>query len=148
MKRTISRRSFLGAASAAAVAWHIVPRHVLGGRGFTPPSEKVAVAGIGVGGQGTSDLRSISETNHAAIVAVCDVDPARTADLLQQYPGAKAFGDYRKMLDELKTVDGIVVATPDHHHAFAAMEGIRRGKHVYCEKPLTHSVWEARQLAE
>ena len=132
--RKINRRSFLRAsaagAGAAAVAWHIVPRHVLGGAGFTPPSEKVAVAGIGVGGQGTGDLRQMDETGQAEIVAVCDVDPRRTAELLNEYPGAQAFTDYRRMLEVMKGIDGVVVATPDHHHAFASMEAIRRGKHV------------------
>ena len=149
-KATTNRRAFLraaGAGAAAAVGWHIVPRHVLG-RGFVPPSETVGVAGIGVGGQGTGDLKRLAETKAANIVAVCDPDPRRTAALLKQYPSAKAFADYRKMLDEVKGADGVVVATPDHHHAFASMEAIRRGKHVYCEKPLTHSVWESRRLAE
>ena len=151
MAQQTSRRAFLrragGAATAAAVGWHIVPRHVLG-RGFVPPSETVNVAGIGVGGQGTGDLKRLVDTKAVNVVAVCDPDPRRTAALLKQYPSAKAFADYRKMLDEVKGADGVVVATPDHHHAFASMEAIRRGKHVYCEKPLTHSVWEARRLAE
>ena len=72
---------------------------------------------------------------------------AHAAHTFKQYPGARQFTDYRQMLDEVKEIDGVVIATPDHHHAFASMEAIRRGKHVYCEKPLTHSVWEARHLA-
>jgi predicted dehydrogenase len=151
MKRTINRRQFLrsaGAATAAAVAWQIVPRHVLG-RGQVPPSEKVNIAAIGVGGQGPSDLDSLSKTNTVNIVAVCDVDPRRTDAMVRKYSGTKPFSDYRKMLDELgDSIDGVVIATPDHHHAFASMEAIKRGKHVYCEKPLTHSVWEARRIAE
>src|SRR5687767_583553 len=111
----MSRRRFVQTAVAgAAVGWHIVPRHVLG-RGFVPPSEKVAIAGIGVGGQGAADLRRLAETNATAVVAVCDPDPTRAAALLREYPEAKAFSDYRRMLDELKTLDGVVVATPDHH---------------------------------
>jgi predicted dehydrogenase len=151
MKRTMNRRHFLrsaGVATAAAVAWQIVPRHVLG-RGQVPPSEKVNIAGIGVGGQGPGDLQQLSGTNAVNIVAVCDVDPRRTGEMVRKYPGAKPFSDYRKMLDELRDgLDGVVIATPDHHHAFASMEAIKRGKHVYCEKPLTHSVWEARRIAE
>lgn len=150
MTHGTSRRTFLKAAgsgaAAAAVGWHIVPRHVLG-RGFVPPSETVNVGGIGVGGQGTGDLARLADTKAAAIVAVCDPDPRRTAALLKTYPKVKAYSDYRKMLDEVKEIDSVVVATPDHHHAFASMNAIRRGKHVYCEKPLTHSVWEARQLS-
>src|SRR5688572_628253 len=149
MKQRINRRTFLrtAAVASAAVAWHIVPRHVLGGGGFVAPSEKLNIAGIGVGGQGQSDLRSL-EAAGASIVAVCDVDPRMTAGVAKKYGPAKAFTDYRRMLDEMKEIDGVVVSTPDHHHAFASMEAIRRGKHVYCEKPLTHSVWEARRLGD
>lgn len=149
MPRQLNRRSFLqaaGAASAAAVAWQIVPRSVLG-QGVTPPSERVAVAGIGIGGQGTGDIQQMA-SNGAEIVGLCDVDPTRTGELSKKYTSAKTFSDYRKMLDELKNIDGVVVATPDHQHAFASMAAIRHGKHVYCEKPLTHSVWESRRLAE
>jgi predicted dehydrogenase len=142
----MNRRTFLRVAGVGAAALHIVPRYVLG-LGLTPPSERVAVAGVGVGGQGTSDLRQLEE-QAVEVVGLCDVDPGRTGDLSRRYPKAGAFTDYRKMLDALKGVDGVVVATPDHQHAFAAMEAIRRGKHVYCEKPLTHSVWEARRLAD
>jgi len=147
MARKISRRNLLRAAGAATVAWHIVPRHVLG-RGIVPPSEKVAIAGIGVGGQGTADLKRLHDTGAAEVVAVCDPDARRIAALRKQYPSARGVEDYRAMLDQVKEIDGVVVATPDHHHAFASMEAIRRGKHVYCEKPLTHSVWESRQLAQ
>jgi len=82
------------------------------------------------------------------IIALCDVDKNYAAPIFKKYPKAKQFTDYRKMLDEMKEIDAVVVATPDHHHAFASMEAIKRGKHVYCEKPLTHSVWEARQVAK
>jgi hypothetical protein len=82
------------------------------------------------------------------IVALCDVDKNYAAGVFKKYPNAKQFTDYRQMLDEMKEIDGVVVATPDHLHAFASMEAIKHGKHVYCEKPLTHSVWEARHLAK
>ena len=82
------------------------------------------------------------------IVALCDVDKNHAAHIFKKYPKAQQFTDYRQMLDQMKEIDGVVVATPDHHHAFAAMEAIKRGKHVYCEKPLTHSVWEARRVAQ
>jgi predicted dehydrogenase len=148
MKQKINRRTFLQTAGAAsaAMAFHIVPRHVLG-RGFVAPSEKVNVASIGVGGQGQSNLQSLQSTA-ANIVALCDPDPRMTAAAGRKHARAKAFTDYRRMLDEMKEIDGVVIATPDHHHAFASMEAIRRGKHVYCEKPLTHSVWESRRIAE
>ncbi|MGE5608744.1 MAG: Gfo/Idh/MocA family protein [Bacillota bacterium] len=142
----IPRRAFLKAAtaSAAAVAWQVVPRHVLG-QGQTPPSGKLNIAGIGIGGQGSSDIGQMRSEN---IVALCDVDWQVAQGMFKAFPKAKPFKDYRKMLDEMKDIDAVVVATPDHMHAFASIEAIRRGKNVYCEKPLTHSVWEARQVAQ
>lgn len=139
----LDRRHFIKAASAIGL-FHIVPRHVLG-QGQTPPSEKLNIAGIGVGGQGRSDLSQMESQN---IVALADVDFGVAAHTFKKYPSARTFKDYRKMLDEVKEIDAVVIATPDHMHAFASMEAIRRGKHVYCEKPLTHSVWEARQIAQ
>jgi len=139
-----NRRQFLARTSVPLAALSIMPGSVLGLNGATAPSEKLNLAGIGIGGQGASDLRELESQN---IVALCDVDHAYAAGTFRRYPKARQFTDYRKMLDEMKEIDGVVVATPDHHHAFASMEAIHRGKHVYCEKPLTHSVWEARQLA-
>ena len=123
----------------------VVPSHVVGLRGQTPPSEKLNIAGVGVGGQGGSDLRNMESEN---IVALCDADWARAAGTFNRHPDAKQYKDYRVMLDEMdEQIDAVVVATPDHMHAFASMAAIKRGKHVYCEKPLTHSVWEAREIA-
>src|SRR5436190_8836330 len=122
----------------------IVPGAVLGLRGAIPPGQKLNLAGIGFGGQGAQDLAAMESEN---IVALCDVDQHYAAPIFKKYPKAKQFTDYRKMLDEMKEIDAVVIATPDHHHAFASMEAIKRGKHIYCEKPLTHSVWEARQVA-
>jgi predicted dehydrogenase len=144
--RKIARRAFLKSATAsaaAAVAVQIVPRHVLG-QGQTPPSEKINIAGIGIGGQGRSDIDQMRTEN---IVALCDVDWRHAAGTFKAFSDARQFKDYRRMLDDVKEIDAVVVATPDHMHAFASMEAIRRGKHVYCEKPLTHSVWEARRVA-
>ncbi|MBN2272110.1 MAG: Gfo/Idh/MocA family oxidoreductase [Sedimentisphaerales bacterium] len=141
----ISRRDFLGVAGAVG-AFTIVPRYVLGGAGNSAPSEKVNIAGIGVGGQGASDLGSLSSQN---IVALCDVDWSHAGGTFGRYPNARRYKDFREMLDkEDKNIDAVVVATPDHVHAPASMAAIKRGKHVYCEKPLTHSVYEARQIAE
>jgi len=144
-KTQITRRRFLRGAALSTAAFTLVPGAVLGLRGAAPRSEKLNLAGIGIGGQGADDLDQLKSEN---IVALCDVDKAYAANTFKKYPGARQFTDYRQMLDEVKDIDGVVIATPDHHHAFAAMEAIRRGKHVYCEKPLTHSVWEARHLAE
>jgi predicted dehydrogenase len=134
-------------AAAGVAAFTIVPRQVLGGAGQTPPSEKVNIAGVGIGGQGGSDLRSLeNETN---IVALCDVDWAHAAGTFNHYPNAKKYKDFREMLDkEDKNIDGVVVGTPDHLHAPVSMAAIKRGKNVYCEKPLTHTVREAKMLAD
>lgn len=145
----ITRRRFLGGAAVSTTAFLVVPSSVLGLRGQTPPSGKLNIAGIGVGGQGASDLSSIQkESPGENIVALCDADWGHAAHTFRRYAGAKQFKDYRKMFDEMKEIDAVVIGTPDHHHAPASMEAIKRGKHVYCEKPLTHSVWEARKVAE
>jgi predicted dehydrogenase len=111
--------------------------------GNAPPSEKLNIAGVGVGGQGAHDLAQLQSEN---IVALCDVDARYAANTFKKYPNAKVYTDYRRMLEEQKDIDAVVVATPDHLHAVIAMAAMQLGKHVYCEKPLTHSVWEARQL--
>jgi predicted dehydrogenase len=140
----VTRRRFL-ASGAALAAPLIVPAHILGRGGEAPPSRKLNIAGIGVGGMGGNDVRSVSGEN---IVALCDVDWAHAAHLFNAFPAAKKFKDFRKMLDEEKSIDAVVVGTPDHLHAPASMAAIRLGKHVYCEKPLTYSVLEARKVAE
>jgi predicted dehydrogenase len=141
---SFTRRQFLQTVVSTA-GFMLVPGAVLGLDGATPPSGKLNIAGIGFAGQGGHDLAQMEGEN---IVALCDVDKHHAAHIFNKYPKAKQFTDYRKMLDEMKEIDAVVIATPDHHHAFASMEAIKRGKHVYCEKPLTHSVWEARQVAD
>ncbi len=140
----ISRRRFL-ATTATTAAVTIVPRHVLGGPGHTPPSEKLNIAGIGIGGMGKGNLRQLESEN---IVALCDVDHNYAAGTFKRYPKAKVYTDFRKMLDKQKDIDAVVIATPDHTHAVISMEAMRRGKHVYCQKPLTHDVYESRMLAK
>ncbi len=138
-----SRRQFLKTATGTVAAFTIVPRHVLG-QGTTPPSEKLNIAGIGAGGMGGGDIDAVSGGNN--IVALCDVD-LRRASAIKKFPEAKVYRDFRKMFDEMeKKIDAVVVGTPDHTHAVAAMAAIKRGKHVYCEKPLAHSVGEVRAL--
>ena len=144
----ISRRKFIGSGAAASVLagaslFHIAPRRVLG-RGQTAPSDKLAIAGIGVGGMGAANLR---ELESEAIVALCDVDPGYAAGTIKRYPGAKVYTDYRVMLEKEKGIDAVVIATPDHTHAVITMAAMQAGKHVYTQKPLTHDVWESRQLA-
>jgi predicted dehydrogenase len=143
-KRQISRRSLLST-TAAAAAFTIVPRHVLAGAGRTAPSEKLNIAGIGVGGMGKSNLSQLESEN---IVALCDVDHAYAAATFKKYPQAKVYTDFREMLDKEKGIDAVMIATPDHTHAVISMEAMRRGKHVYCQKPLTHDIYEARMLAK
>ncbi|MBE0540245.1 MAG: Gfo/Idh/MocA family oxidoreductase [Verrucomicrobia bacterium] len=140
----LSRRKFLTSTAVASSAFMFLPSHVLGRGGAKSPNEKLNIAGIGVGGQGAGDLRNMESEN---LVALCDVDWRHGAGTFKRHPQARKFKDYRQMLDEVKDIDAVVVATPDHHHALASMEAIKRGQHVYCEKPLTHSVWEARQVA-
>jgi hypothetical protein len=141
----ISRRKFMSRAAASA-AFTIVPRRVLGGVGYTAASEKLNIAGIGAGGQGSGLINRFSEENN--IVALCDVDQRRAAEIFNRHPQAKKYDDFREMLEKQKDVDAVIVATPDHTHAVASMMAIKMGKHVYCEKPLTRTIYEARKVAE
>ncbi|MBL7154835.1 MAG: Gfo/Idh/MocA family oxidoreductase [Phycisphaerae bacterium] len=141
----MSRRDFMGVA-AATVAFTVVPRHVLGGRGRTAPSEKLNVACIGISGMGGSDVGQMSGEN---IIALCDVDWKHAAGTFERHPDAKKYRDFRKMLEkEDKNIDAVTVSTPDNLHAVAAMAAIKRGKHVYCQKPLAHDIYEVRKLTE
>jgi predicted dehydrogenase len=143
-KPRISRREFMGTAATVA-AFTVVPRHVLGGARHIPPSEKLNIAGVGIGGRGEGDLHECGSEN---IVSLCDVDDKYAAKVYKKYPDAKKYHDFRKMLDKEKNIDAVVVATPDHNHAVVAMTAIKMGKHVYCEKPLAHSIYEVRKLTE
>ena len=143
--RQISRRQFL-VGTATAAAFTVVPRRVLGGSGRTAPSDKLNVACIGIGGMGASDTGQMRNEN---IVALCDVDWQHAAKTFERHPGVKKYRDFRKMLDkEDKNLDAVTVSTPDNTHAVAAMMAIKMGKHVYCQKPLAHDLFEVRQLTE
>lgn len=166
---TVSRRRFL-AGTAAATAFTIVPRHVLGGPRFVPPSEKVNVALIGAGGQGRMNLQSLFALPDVQVIAVAD--PAEsfsledfyyrgqggrtpTRALVEKHYAARtpnhtcnAYEDFRILLDKEKAIDAVLCATPDHLHAYVSVLSMRAGKHVYCEKPLTHNIWEARRVAQ
>lgn len=162
----ITRRKFVAGTAGVALGTMIVPRHVLGGPGYLAPSDKLNVAVVGCGGQGAADATELVVAGEN-IVALADVDfgyvdkavgertknrdgsPNESAVKLQEaYGKAKRYADFRVMLDQQKDIDGIIVATPDHIHAIAAKAGLEAGKHVYCEKPLTWSVQEARVLRE
>ncbi len=143
-EKTANRRDFLKTAAAAAAGLTIVPRHVLGGPGQTAPSDKVHIAGIGVGGMGASNLANMEMEN---IVALCDVDEAYAAPTIKKYPAARIYKDFRVMLEKQKDIDAVLVATPDHTHAVISIAAMKAGKHVYCQKPLTHTIKEAREMA-
>jgi len=162
-RKELSRRNFLGMTTAAAAAITIVPRHVLGGRGFKAPSDILNVALVGAGSQGSSDILNICKAVNAApprgtmksgtenLVAVCDVDwgYSKVQETFGKYPAAKQYKDWRVMYDEMgKSIDAVVIATADHNHANPTATAITLGKHVYCEKPLTHTIYESRLLTK
>ncbi len=145
MSQAVNRRSFLYGASIAGFGIFAQGRH--GWAGGVGPNEVLNIACIGVGGKGSSDSQQAG--HHGRIVGICDIDEKRLDVQAAKFKEAKRFFDYRELLDELgPTIDAVVVSTPDHHHAPAAVSAMRLGKHVYCQKPLTHSVWEARLMRE
>src|SRR5688500_12165090 len=142
-----SRRKFLRDSALTAAGFIIVPRHVLGGKGFIAPSDRLTVAGIGVGGKGESDIESFFKSGKADIAFLCDVDDRRAATSVKNFPKAKYYKDWREMLDkESKNFDAVSVSTPDHNHAVPTLAAMQLGKHVYVQKPLTHDVYESRVL--
>jgi len=143
----ISRRNFLKTGAASTAAFVIAPSSILGkSHGHVAPSDKMNIAGIGVGGVGRRNLKNMSTEN---IVALCDVDWTYAQKTFNDYPKAKLFKDWRVMFDEIgKEIDGVLVATPDHTHAVVAANAITLGKHAYVQKPLTHSVYESRLLTK
>ena len=142
----MNRRQFLGTAAAGATLFQILPIRVAAGAEQLAPHQKLNVAGIGIGGQGGGDIDAVAHEGHN-LVALCDVDDKYAAKKFAQYPNAKRFKDYRVMLDTMgKEIDAVIVGTPDHAHAVVAMEVMRHGKPVYCEKPLAHNVHEVRAL--
>jgi predicted dehydrogenase len=144
-----TRRGFLVKSVAASLfSFTIVPRHVLGGPGQTPPSERINIAGIGCGGMGGGDIATFTKLG-ANYIALCDVDEIRAAVTFNAHPKARRYKDFREMLDkEAKNIDAVSVGTPDHTHAVAAMAAIKAGKHVYVQKPLTHTLYECRELTK
>lgn len=148
-KNNSSRRDFLKKAALFGAGVTILPRHVLGGVGFTAPSDMLNVASVGVGGMGGSDVSRFAASGKANIAYLCDVDTRRAADSVKKFPKAKFYKDFRDMLDkEHKHIDAVSVSTPDHQHAIVALAAMQLGKHVYVQKPLAHDVWEARVLTQ
>ena len=147
-KNKITRRSFVGTTGAAIAGLTILPSNVISGLGYKAPSDKLNIAGIGVGGMGNDNLKKLKSQN---IVALCDVDwgYCKKNGVFEEYPGAKWYWDWRKMYDEMgKSIDAVVIATADHTHALTASHAMTMGKHVYLQKPLTHSVYESRLLTK
>jgi predicted dehydrogenase len=143
-----SRRSFLRNTALATAGFFIVPRHVLG-RGYLAPSDRLIVAGIGVGGKGESDIMSFYKSGKADIGFLCDVDDRMAAKSVKAFPKARYYRDWRELFDkESKSFDAVSVSTPDHNHAAPTLAAMQLGKHVYVQKPLTHDVYEARVLTE
>jgi len=141
------RRRFLKDAGFVATGFMIVPRHVLGGKGFIAPSDRLTIASVGVGGKGEDDINHFYAGGKADIAFLCDVDDRQAANSVKKFPKAKYYKDYREMFDkEHKSFDAVSVSTPDHTHAVAAYSAMQLGKHVYVQKPLTHDVYEARSL--
>jgi predicted dehydrogenase len=138
------RRNFIRKSAVAMAGITIVPSHVVSGLGYKAPSDKLNIAGVGVGGKGRANLGGMKSEN---IVALCDVDWRYAEKCFNDYPNARRYKDWRVMFDEMgKSIDAVVVATPDHTHAIVAATAITLGKHVYCQKPLTHSIYESRLL--
>jgi len=143
MTNRMNRRRFLKNAGATGIGFWIAG---CAGemRRTKSPNEKLDVAGIGVGGKGEVDVGQCAGEN---IVALCDADEARAAGTIKKFPKAKIYRDFRKMFDEMgKGIDAVTVSTPDHTHAVAAVMAMKLGKHVYCQKPLTHTIHEARVM--
>jgi len=144
MDKQLNRRDFLRNAAFSGAGLIILSdsRLVRG----TRANEKLNVAGIGIGGRGAADVNGVGASEN--IVALCDVDEKHAAQTFERYPQAKRYKDFRRMLDEMQNkIDAVVVGTPDHTHAVAGVMAMKLGKHCYCEKPLTHSVYEARVMA-
>ncbi len=148
-KPSNTRRDFIKNASLAIGGFYILPRHVLGGKGFIAPSDKLQIAGIGAGGKGSSDLANFYSSGKADIAFLCDVDDRQAAKTRALYPKAKYYKDYREMLaQEHMHIDAVSVSTPDHMHGVQAMAAMQLKKHVYVQKPIAHDIYEARMMTK
>jgi predicted dehydrogenase len=143
MRQQVSRRTFLSNMALTGTGLIILSNS--GSVRGTPANSKLNIAGIGVGGRGAADINGVADQN---LVALCDIDWKHSGPTLEKFPSAKRYHDFRKMLDDVEDkIDAVVIGTPDHTHAPAGMMAMKMGKHCYCEKPLTHSVYEARVMA-
>ncbi|MCW5516485.1 Gfo/Idh/MocA family protein [Muriicola sp. Z0-33] len=145
-KKKDSRRSFIKKTTTAGIGISIVPSHVVAGLGHTAPSDKLNIVGVGVGGKGFPNLRAMDTEN---IIGLCDIDWNYSKPCFDTFPKASKYYDWRKMFDELgSSMDAVMIATADHTHAAITATAMTMGKHVYCQKPLTHSVYESRLLTK
>lgn len=145
-KTSLNRRQFIGSTASVIAGISILPSQVIAGLGHKPPSDKLNIAGIGVGGMGYRNLKHMDTEN---IVALCDVDwKYANRNSFREWPTAPQYKDYREMFERQKDIDAVMIATPDHSHALPALMAMRQGIHVYLQKPLTHSVYESRILTE
>ncbi len=148
--QSIKRRDFVKS-SIAASSIFIVPRHVLGGLGYTAPSDQLGLAAIGAGGKGAGDIRNASVNGRERVVALCDVDSSGGNGIsrsIKKFSDAQFYDNFKKMFDKEKDIEAVTISTPDHTHAAAALYAMERGIHVYVQKPLTHNIYEARLLTE
>lgn len=144
-----SRRKFLQGTVATSTLFTIVPRHVLSGRRYIAPSDKLNIAAIGSGGKGADNIQKCFNSGSANIVALCDVDDKSAASMVAKFPEASYHRDFREMLDKKhRSIDAVIIATPDHTHAVATLACMQMHKHVYTQKPLTHDIYEARMLTK
>lgn len=143
----ISRKKFLGQTAALGAGLMVLPRHVLGGKGFTAPSDRLNIAAVGVGGMGGGDTRNVASLGET-IYALCDVDHDYASGTFEAFPDAKIYTDFREMLDREPDIDAVIVSTPDHNHAAVAIRAMEMGKHVYVQKPLTRTIYESRRMAQ
>jgi predicted dehydrogenase len=169
-EQDLTRRKFIGTTAAAVTGFSLIPRHVLGGPKFVAPSDKVNIALVGCGSQGLSNARALFQFSDAQFIAVADPVELHSTKIISGVPDTgwrpmkaemeknyaarnpnykvSAYEDFREMLEKESAIDAVLCATPDHLHAYVSILAMRQGKHVYCEKPLTHNVWEARQVAK
>ena len=147
----ISRKDFIKKAAIATAGFYIVPRYVLGGQGFTAPSDKLYIAAVGCSGEAENDIKhhASSPRKNGVIAFLCDVDDRGAAPRRKEFPKARFYHDWREMFDkEHKNFDAVTVAIPDHNHAIVGLSAMQLNKHLYLQKPLTHDIYEARVLTE
>jgi predicted dehydrogenase len=147
----ISRRKFVKVTAAGSAAFTILPSHTISGLGHVVPSDKLHIAAVGCGGEGTADIRTLMRTpkNNAVISHLCDVDDRQSVRIRKEFPNAPYYHDWREMFDkEHENFDAVTVAIPDHNHAVVGLSAMQLRKHLYLQKPLTHDIYEARILTE